>query len=117
MRDLFGGIRRVPDNDILRDDKRTDRIAIRVRIELARHLQEFQQIERCQIARGIVQMHVFGTRIGSVDAAGVGTGVPSIDRRIKLHARIRAVPGCFRDQMHQIARSYGVGNLARFDVS
>jgi hypothetical protein len=58
---------------------------------------EAHQVERCQVARGVVQEHVLAARVGGVDAPVRGAGVPLVDRGVVLQARIGARPCRVRD--------------------
>ncbi len=54
---------------------------------------EPDQVEGSQVARGIVEKHVFRARIGSADASALGTRVPFVDGGVELQARVRRGPG------------------------
>src|SRR6478672_12754323 len=62
---------------------------------------ELQKIQAGQVAGGIVEEHVFAAGIAGVNAGRVLRGVPAIDCRVVLHARIAAVPGCFGDLVQE----------------
>ena len=57
--------------------------------------------------------HVLGARVARVDAVGVRAGVPLVDRRVELHARVAADVRALGDQPHQVARLVGVHHLRR----
>ena len=73
---------------------------------------EGQQIERGQIAGGVVQEHVFRARIGRADRAGGRAGVPVVHRGVELQAGIGAGPGGVTDFFPQLLRLHGLGDLA-----
>src|SRR5581483_10434401 len=51
-------------------------------------------------------------RVRAVDAPGCRAGVPVVDRRVELHARIAALPGRLRDLAEQPARVEGLDRRA-----
>ncbi len=53
---------------------------------------EASQVQRSQITGGVIQKHIFTTRIRGIDAAVIGTGVPFVDCGIVLDAGIRTDP-------------------------
>ena len=77
-------------------------------VELAVLPDELHQVDRRQVARRVVEEHVLGARIARVDAIGVRAGVPLVDRRVELHARVAADVRALGDQPHQVARLVGV---------
>ena len=64
---------------------------------------ELQQVERGEIAGGVVEEHVFRARIGGADRAGRRAGVPVVHRGIVMQARIRRLPRSRTDLFPQIA--------------
>ena len=60
-------------------------------------------------------MHILRARIGGVDARGVGTGVPIVDDRVKLHPGVATFPSRLRDIFEQLPSVILVGHLATFD--
>ena len=68
---------------------------------------EFHQVQRRQIAGGIVEEHVFAARIGRVDRAGGFAGVPALDGVLVLHTGVAAGPSAFRNTAHQLPRLIG----------
>ena len=53
---------------------------------------ELHEVERREVARRVVDVHVLRARVGRVDPARVRAGVPVVDRRVVLDARIGAAP-------------------------
>ena len=90
LADRLARIARVVDDDLLRGDQRADRRLVGDDVELAVVLHELHQVDRRQVARRVVQEHVLGARVARVDAIGLRAGVPLVDRRVELHARIAA---------------------------
>src|SRR5262249_46290814 len=56
---------------------------------------EFHQVQRRQVAGGVVDENVFGTRIGGVDRFGAFARVPFLNGAVVLQAGITANPGAF----------------------
>ncbi len=73
---------------------------------------ERQEIERGEITSGVVEEHVFRARVRRPDRAACGAGVPVVDGRVELDARIGAGPGRFCDLVHQHARLQPLERLA-----
>ncbi len=73
---------------------------------------ERQQIERGEIARRVVQEHVFRARVRRVDAPARGAGVPLVDGGVELQAGIGRGPGGVADLVPQIARLQSLRDLA-----
>ncbi len=113
LRDFVGRIRRVVDNNLLRDRYRVDGVPIRFHIELPVGPDEFHQIQRCQIASRIVQEHVFRAGIRRIDPSRVLRRVPAVDRRVELHPRIAALVRRFRNLAHQVASLEPLHRLPR----
>src|SRR5579885_1277831 len=77
--------------------------ALRFQVKLPVGPDKLHQIERRQIARGIVQKHVFRARIGGINARRVLRRMPAVDGGVELHARIAALMRRLGDLPHQIA--------------
>src|SRR3546814_11122131 len=65
---------------------------------------ECQEVQRRQVAGGVVEEHVLRAGIGAVDAPGGGAGVPLVNGGVVLHAGIGAGPGGVGDAVPQVAR-------------
>ena len=52
-------------------------------------------------------MHVLAARVGTIDATGGVRGVPLVDGRVELNARVRAFPRRRGDLSPQIAGPHG----------
>ena len=89
------------DDDLLRDQHDLDDVAEVLDVEHARLIEEREQVEACEVAGGVVEVHVFAARIARIDRAGVRCGVPSVDRGVVLHPRIAALPGSLGDRSHE----------------
>ena len=79
---------------------------------LGRRVAELQQVERRQIAGGVVEEHVFRAWVRRADRPRLGTCVPVVDGGVILQARIRGRPGGVADLLPQVARLHGLRNLA-----
>ena len=110
--DRLGRVARVVDQDLLRRDERAAGRLERVGVELAVVGDKAHQVDRRQVARRVVEEHVLRARVARVDAIRVRAGVPLVDGRIKLHARVAAHPRALGDQVHHLARLVGVHDLA-----
>src|SRR5579875_1270633 len=89
-------------------------MAERIYVESPRFLViELEQIERSQVARRVVEKHVFRARVRGTDAAVRWTSVPFIDGGIELHSRISARPGSEGDLVPKIAGPHGFGRYGR----
>ena len=121
--DGFGRIRRIIDNDFLRCDDDAQRGSISLDVESVRIRVEAHQIQRSEIARRVVEEHVFGARIRCVDARCVGARIPVVHGRVELHAGIAADPRRLRHLAHQLARfervhdAAAIGDRPRFPDS
>ena len=94
--DLLRRIAGVVDQDFLGDKHHPARRLEPLGVERAVVAAELHQVDARQVARRVVDEHVFGARVAGVDPARVRAGVPAVDRRIVLHARIAATPGRIR---------------------
>ena len=65
--------------------------------------QEGGQVEGRQVARRVVQEHVLRARVGGVDAAAFGAGMPIVDGGVELQAGIGRGPGGIADLLPQVA--------------
>ena len=64
---------------------------------------ELHQVQRRQVARRVVDMHVLAARVRRVDPARHRAGVPLVDRGVVLDAGIGAAPRRLGDLLHQLA--------------
>src|SRR5690606_29843311 len=64
-------------------------------------LQEFKQVEACQVAGGIIKTHVLRARIRCGDATSLWVGVPVINRVVVLNSWICAGPSRFANLVIQ----------------
>ena len=90
--DLLGRVAGRPDDDLLRKDHHVDRVLEPLDVEAAVRAAELHQVDRREVARRVVHVHVLGARVRGVDPARDRAGVPLVDRRVVLDARIGALP-------------------------
>ena len=106
---------RVVDEDLLGRDRDLGREAIGLDVELAVGADELHEVQAGQVARGVVEEHVLGARVGRVDPVRVGRGVPLVDRRVVLDARVAAQVGGIGHAPEDVAGAIGVHRLVRGD--
>ena len=71
-----------------------------------------QEVQRGEIARRVVEEHVFRARVRGVDPPAFRAGVPVVDRRVELDAGIGRGPGRMGDAVPQFAGRHGLRHLA-----
>ena len=108
--------------NFLRGDGDVHGVAESLDVELAVGPEELHQVERGQVAGGVVEEHEFRARVRSVDPPRGLAGVPAIDRGVVLHAGVAAVPGRLGHAVEQLprgvlARRSTVGDVARPPVA
>ena len=106
--DPLSRIAGVVDEDIHCRDHDADRVAIGGDIEVAGGVDKLQQVERREVAGRVVEEHVFGARIGRIDATGILRRMPLVDGGVVLHARVAALPGGLGDLLHDVAGFVGL---------
>ena len=111
--DGFGGVAGIVDENFLGRDVNFGGGLVAFDVKAAVIPAEFHQVQRRQIAGGIIEEHVFAARIRRVDRGGIFAGVPALDGILVLHARIAAGPGAFGNAAHQLARLIGRPGLLR----
>src|SRR5207302_8096652 len=79
--------------------------------------EKFHQIQRSQVTSRIVEEHVLGARIRSINARGSLAGVPAVYRGVVLHPGIAAMPGRFGNLLQQIASAKLLGGRAIDDLT
>ena len=100
------------DRDVHRGDDELDDLLELRGVEGVVVAQELQEVERGQVARGVVERHVLRARVGRGDAAGLGVGVPVVDRAVVLDARVGALPRGLGDLAHELAGVDGLDDRA-----
>ena len=100
------------DGDVHRGDDELHRLREQLGVEGVVVLEELQQVQRSEVARGVVQRHVLRARVGRGDPPGLGVGVPVVDRVVVLQARVGALPRGGGDLAPQVAGVDGLDDLA-----
>ncbi len=103
--DLLGRVAGGADDDLLGQQHDVDGVLEGLDVERAVGAAELHQVQRGEVAGRVVDVHVLAARVRGVDAPAVRAGVPAVDRRVVLHARVRAAPGRLGDLAHQLARA------------
>ena len=73
---------------------------------------ELQQVDRRQVAGGVVEEHVLAAGVGCVDASRLRAGVPLVDGGVVLDAGVGAVPRCGADLVPEVAGGDRLGDVA-----
>ena len=99
--------------DLKHDCPNIDRVLIALDVETAALcVVELEEIDRREVARGVVEEHVLRARIRRVDATASGAGVPRVDRAVVLDARVCAAPRGKVDLVPEFLCLDGLRNLA-----
>ena len=109
--DRLGRVVGPPDEDLLGREHDLDRVAEGVDVERALVVEVLEQVDRRQVARRVVEVHVLRARVRAVDAPrGVGR-VPPVDGRVELHAGVGALPRGLGDLAPQVTGPHGAHDL------
>ena len=93
LRDLLRGELRHHHRDFEHDRPQPHRVLIAVEVELREFFSsEREQVHRGEIARRVVEEHVFRARIGGADRPRGRAGVPVVHRGVELQAGVGARP-------------------------
>src|SRR5262245_23084390 len=95
--DFFRWIASVVDQNFLGRDENADGGFESFDVERAVLAFELHQVQRSQIASGIVQENVFRARIGGMNRFGAFAGMPFLNGAVILKAWVAADPGAFGD--------------------
>ena len=99
--------------DFKHDRPEFNRVLVAFDIKASRlRVVELDQVDRREIARGVVEEHVLRAGIARVDASAFWAGVPRVDRAVVLHARISATPRREVDLVPKFVRRNGLGHRA-----
>ncbi len=91
------------DQDFLSDEENPAGRLETLDVERAVRQAELHQVDAGQVAGRVIQEHVLRARVRGIDPPRVRAGMPVIDGRVVLHARIAAVPGPFGHLGHHFA--------------
>ena len=121
LRDLRRGVVGVSDQDLLGGEHDPDRVGEAFDVECigAEFFgagEKAHQVERSKIARRVIEVHVFTAGVAAVDAAGVGGGVPVVDRGVELDTWVGAFPRSFCDLAEQCP-CFDCGNRVAVDTA
>ena len=95
------GIAGVVHQDFLRGDEDAHGGLEALDVEHAVLALELHQVQRGQVAGGVVEEDVFRAGVGGVDRLGAFAGVPLLDGAVVLQAGVAASPGAFGDLVQQ----------------
>ena len=70
--DLLGRVRGVADQDLLRRDRDVDRVLVGLDVDRAVVVEEAGEVDRRQVAAGVVEEHELAAGVAGVDATGDG---------------------------------------------
>ncbi len=87
-------------------------MAVRLDIEPVGRF-ELQEVQRCEIARRVIEEHVLGARVRGADLTVDGAGVPLVRGVVELQPGIGAEPGCLADVVPQVPRAERPRSLRR----
>ena len=102
--DLLGRELRHQHRDFERDGPQPAGVLEAVDVEALVRVAEHHQVQRGEVARRVVQEHVFRARVGRADRSRLGAGVPVVDGGVELDAGIGRGPGREADFLPQVAR-------------
>ena len=88
-----GGVACVADENLLGADHDLDCVFEGFNVELAVNRSELHEVQRGEVAGGVVEKHVLRTGVGRVDPIRVRTRVPLVDYGVELDSRIAADVG------------------------
>ena len=115
FRDVLRRITRVVHKNFLRGDENAHGGLEPLDVELVVVALELHQVQRREIARGVVDENIFAARIRGVNRLGAFAGVPFLDRAVVLHARVAANVRAFGNFVEQHAGALLLQRLAVFD--
>ena len=101
FRDVLRRVTGVVHQDFLRGDENAHGGLEPFHVKFAVFAFELHQVQRREIARGVVDENVFAARIRGVNRLGALAGVPFLDRAVVLHARVAANPRALGDFVEQ----------------
>ena len=102
----------VPDDDLHAGQHHIHRVLEAAGVENAPLVNELHEVQGREVASAVVEVHVLGTRIRSVDPPAVLRGVPAVHGVVELHPRIAALVRRFGDLPEQVPSPQGVHGFA-----
>ena len=67
-------------------------VLVGIDIEVAFFVEVLEQVDRGQVARRVVEVHVFAAWVRTINATGCMCGVPLVDGGVELQSWIGALP-------------------------
>ena len=115
FRDVLGRITRIIHENFLRRDINAHGGFEAFNVELVVGALELHQVQRSEIARGVIDENVFAAGVRGVDRLGAFARVPLLDRAVVLDARVAADVRAFGDFVEQHAGVLFLERLVAFD--
>ena len=112
LTDRDGRVIGVADEDLLRGEHDLDGVAVGLDIEGVIGREVLEQVDAGEVAGRVVDVHVLGAGVRTVDATGVAGGVPVVDGGVELHAGVGALPCGLGDLTHEVAGLDGLDDGA-----
>src|SRR5450756_1718962 len=106
FRDVLGRIARIVHEDFLRGDVNADRRLETFDVKLAVFPFELHEVQRGQVAGGVVDENVFAARVRGVDRLRAFAGMPLLDGAVVLDAGVAADMRAFSDLVQQGGRIF-----------
>ena len=72
-----------------------DGVPVGINVEGAVCIEILQEVDRCKVARRVIDVHVLRAWVRPVDTVGCCCCMPTIDRGIELETRVGAFPRSF----------------------
>ncbi len=99
-------VRRVADQRLHRDRQHADRRREPLDVHPADRVAEREDVDRREVARGVVEEDELGARVRRADRPRDGHGIPPLDRVGELHTGVAAVVGGARGRAQEVARAH-----------
>ncbi|MCY1511070.1 hypothetical protein D9M68_454640 [compost metagenome] len=100
---LAGRELRHHDRDFKDDGPQADGVLVVGDVDaLGRRILEHHQVQRGEVAGGVVEEHVLRARVRRADRAGGRARVPVVHRRVEVQARIGGRPGGVGDRLPEV---------------
>ena len=113
--DLFRWVVGVAHQNFLRGEHHFDGVAVRIDIERIVVVEVLEQVDRRQVARRVVDVHVFAARVRAIDTARCVRGVPLVDGGVELQTGVGALPRGRGKLSPQVAGFHRAHRAAIFD--
>ena len=117
LRDFFDRVTRVVHDDFLGGDENAYCRLEPFDIKVAVRSLELHQVERCEVAGGVIEEEIFRAGVGGILPVRAFAGVPFVDRGIELHPRVAADMCSFGDLAQQGMSIFALAWLAVANAS